>query len=103
MNQFDASATPMATCFTDKPDFTPYQSVPNNIPLDRLNPPLQAIGDPRQLHWAKISLELPLDDIDQADEDTFNRILWHAVRGSDDTYPSWAVLEKEEGGRRKEE
>ncbi|MEX0714789.1 MAG: bifunctional YncE family protein/alkaline phosphatase family protein [Pirellulales bacterium] len=101
MNQFDASATPMATCFTDKPDFTPYRSVPNNIPLDRLNPPLQAIDDPRQLHWAKISLELPLDDIDQADEDTFNRILWHAVRGNDDTYPSWAVLEKEEGGRRR--
>ena len=61
MNQFDASATPMATCFTNKPDFTPYKSVPNNIPLDRLNPPLQAIGDPRQLHWAKTSLELPLD------------------------------------------
>ena len=37
------------------------------------------IKDPRQLHWAKESAKLDLDDIDQADEDTFNRILWHAA------------------------
>jgi hypothetical protein len=32
-----------------------------------------------------------LDDVDEADEETLNRILWHAVRGRDDTYPAWAV------------
>ena len=57
MNQLDASATPMSRCFTDKPDFTPYQAVPNIVPLDRLNPELAAIRDPRQLHWARESLE----------------------------------------------
>jgi len=92
MNQFDASATPMTTCFADKPDLTPYTAVPNNIPLDQVNPSLSEIRDPRQLHWASISQELPLDDVDQADEDTLNRILWFAARGRDDTYPSWAVL-----------
>jgi YVTN family beta-propeller protein len=94
MNQFDASATPMTTCFTDKPDLTPYTAVKSNIPLDQMNPSLGEIKDPRQLHWAKVSQELPFDDVDQADEDTLNRILWFAARGRDDTYPAWAVLPK---------
>ena len=45
MNQLDASATPMASCFTDKPNLAPYDAVKNNIPLDRLNPELA--GDSR--------------------------------------------------------
>lgn len=93
MNQFDSSATPMASCFTDKADLTPYDSVPNNIPLDQLNPELANIKDARQLHWAKESAKLDLDDIDRANEDTFNRILWHFCRGNDETYPGWAVLD----------
>jgi hypothetical protein len=92
LNQFDASATPMTTCFMDSPDFTPYDVVPNQIPLNQLNPPVQSIRDPEQRKWALKSLELPLDDVDEADEDTLNRIIWHAVKGSDATYPDWAVL-----------
>jgi YVTN family beta-propeller protein len=90
MNQFDASATPMTSCFARQPELTPYQAVPNQIPLDRLNPELSRITNPRQRAWAEVSLRLPLDEVDQADEDTFNRILWHARRGRDDTYPAWA-------------
>jgi len=96
MNQFDASATPMASCFGDKPDLTPYQAVPNIVPLDQLNPSLASIRDPRQRHWAEVSIKLPLDDIDEADEDTLNRILWHAARGRDDNYPAWAISVVEE-------
>jgi YVTN family beta-propeller protein len=91
MNQLDSSATPMASCFIDEPDLTAYDAVPNQIPLDRLNPQLGDISDPRQLHWAMESAKLDLDDIDRANEDIFNRILWHARRGRDDTYPQWAV------------
>jgi hypothetical protein len=96
MNQFDASATPMTSCFTDQIDLTPYTAVPNNIPLDQLNPKVSDIRDPRQRHWAEVSLQMPLDDIDEADEDTLNRVLWHAARGRDDTYPAWAVLAEPE-------
>ena len=92
MNQLDASATPMTSCFTDVPDFRSYQAVPNRIPLDRLNPRLTDIRNPRQLHWAMVSLAQPLDEVDRADEDTLNRILWFAARGRDDSYPAWAVL-----------
>jgi len=96
MNQFDASATPMAECFAEKPDLTPYTAAKNNIPLDQLNPRVADIKDPRQRHWAEESLKLPLDDIDGAEEGQFNRILWHAAKGRDDTYPAWAVLSEEE-------
>ncbi|MBU0639831.1 MAG: bifunctional YncE family protein/alkaline phosphatase family protein [Planctomycetes bacterium] len=92
LNQFDASATPMSTCFQDQPDLTPYDAVPNIIPLDQLNPSVSSIRDPAQRKWALASLELPLDDVDEADEDTLNRIIWHAVKGDDATYPAWAVL-----------
>ena len=35
MNQMDATATPMFDCFTNQPDFTPFDAVTNNVPLDR--------------------------------------------------------------------
>ena len=81
----------MAATFTEQANLTPYTAVTNNIPLDRLNPELADIRDPRQLHWATASIELPLDEVDEADEDTLNRILWHSARGRDDTYPAWAI------------
>jgi hypothetical protein len=90
MNQLDLSAEAMTDCFTDKPDFRPYKAVMNNIPLDELNPPLVSLsGD--QLYWAKKSLEQDLDDVDRIDEDVFNRIIWHSVKGYDRPYP---VLKK---------
>jgi hypothetical protein len=86
MNQLDLSATPMRNCFQDKPDLTPYTAVPNKVPLDELNPPLGQLKGPA-LYWAKKSLELNLAREDEADEDTLNRILWHAMRGYDTPYP----------------
>ena len=91
MNQIDASATPMTSCFTDRPDLTPYSAVPNLIPLDQLNPEMAEIKEARARHWAEESLKMNLDEVDKADENIFNRILWHAQRGRDDTYPDWAV------------
>src|SRR4051794_5830555 len=65
MNQIDASATPMASCFQDRADLTPYSVVPNNIPLDRFNPGIAAIKEARARHWAKESVALNLDDVDR--------------------------------------
>lgn len=92
MNQLDASANAMHGAFTDMLDETPYVAVPANVPLDEINPKLADITDPRQRHWAQESIEEPFDEVDEADEDTLNRILWHAMRGRDDTYPAWAAL-----------
>ncbi|GMU93305.1 MAG: phosphoesterase [Candidatus Hydrogenedentota bacterium] len=89
MNQFDLTANPMTHCFTDEPDVTPYTALPNTIPLDEMNPKLASLRG-KQKYWALKSHALPLDDIDQADEDTFNRILWHSVKGYNTPYPKLA-------------
>jgi YVTN family beta-propeller protein len=96
MNQMDAAATPMFDCFTDTPDFTPFTAVPNRVPLDEMNPEPKAIRDPLLRRHAYASNRLPLDRIDQCDEDTLNRILWHAMKGSAAPFPAWAVLPKSE-------
>ena len=86
LNQFDLAAEPMIDCFTGKPDFSPYTAIPNNIPLDELNPELISLsGDAR--YWAQKSMEQNLDELDRIDEDTFNRIIWHSVKGYDVPYP----------------
>jgi hypothetical protein len=86
MNQLDLSATPMRNCFQTEIDLTPYDCVSNQLALDEMNPPLkQLTGKAR--YWAEKSLALNLREADKADEDTLNRILWHATRGYDTPYP----------------
>jgi hypothetical protein len=91
MNQFDASATPMFDCFVAEPDFTPFQSVPNLVPLDQMNPDPQAIRDPVLRQDALVSETLNFREIDKAPEDVLNRIIWRAMKGSSVPYPEWAV------------
>lgn len=86
MTQFDMAANSMEDCFTDEADWTPYTALPNRIPLDEMNPQLGMLKG-KQLYYAQKSMEMPLDDIDQADEDLFNRIIWHSVKGYDTPYP----------------
>ena len=91
MNQMDATATPMFDCFTNKPDFTAYDAVTNNVPLDEMNPNPKDIKGAQLRRDAYVSAKLPLEKEDQCPEDLFNHILWRAVKGSRTPYPDWAV------------
>jgi hypothetical protein len=91
MNQFDASATPMFDCFTDKPDFTPFEAAPPKIALDELNPEAQAIADPVLRSDAVVSSTINFSELDRAPEDVLNRILWRSARGAKSPYPEWSV------------
>jgi len=91
MNQLDATGTPMSDCFTNVADLRPFTAVPNNIPLDQMNPDAKAILDRRLRRNAEVSARLPLDEVDKCPEDVFNRILWAAMKGPDVPYPNWAV------------
>lgn len=91
MNQMDATATPMFDCFTSTPDFTPFDAVTNNVPLDEMNPPPKKIADAQLRKDAYASARLPLDLADQCPEGVLNEILWRAVKGTQVPYPAWAV------------
>lgn len=87
MNQMDSMAPLMRECFTGRPDFRPYASLPNRISLDEMNPPTPRLSG-AALHWARLSARQRFDRIDGAEEDTLNRILWHSVRGPASPYPA---------------
>ncbi|MFM8264167.1 MAG: alkaline phosphatase family protein [Pirellula sp.] len=102
MNQFDGSATPMFDCFQDTADLRSFESVPANVPLDQMNPGSVAITDPLLKQLAEWSEEMNFEQVDRAPEDRLNRVLWHAIRGSNAPYPQWAIGfdEEDEGEER---
>jgi hypothetical protein len=92
MNQIDATATAMSDCFTDEPDFTPYDAVPTNVPLDQMNPDPKKVSNAALRKDAIASAKLPLHEVDRCPEDVLNRIIWRAMKGPHRPYPQWAVM-----------
>ena len=98
LNQMDAGSTPLRTCFTDTPDFTPYEAVPNLVPLDKLNPSVSALKSRKMRKYARMSKKMPFEQCDACDEDDLNHILWFAMKGPDSTYPDWAIIPENQRG-----
>jgi hypothetical protein len=94
MNIQDAIANPMTDCFGTTRDMTPYKAIPNNIPLDEMNPQLVSLkGD--ALYYAKKSMLPEFDGIDTGNDDLLNRILWYAAKGNEPYPAKFAGGEKE--------
>jgi hypothetical protein len=75
----------MFSVFTHKPNFTPFTALPNNIPLDEMNPRLAGLkGLQRQL--AEFSATIDSSEPDSAPADLLNRAIWHSVKGFDTPY-----------------
>ncbi len=73
MTQYNASAMPLYNSFGTKTDLTPYQVVAPKIEVNEKN---------TQLAWgAKESMEMNLDDVDQAPMFALNEILWKSAKG----------------------
>ncbi len=87
MNQMDAMAPVMRTCFTEKADVKPYTALANRVPLDKMNPKKAALAGPG-LQLAEQSDQQDFSEPDRADENTLNRIVWHSVKGVDAAYPT---------------
>ncbi len=96
MNLFDASATPMFDCFHDVADLGPFEALPATIPLDQLNPPVATITDALLRAHAAASSLMDFSQVDKAPEELLNRVLWHAVRGSEVPFPVWAIAADDE-------
>jgi YVTN family beta-propeller protein len=86
LNQFDAAARPMWRLFTGSPDFAPYTALPNQVPLDEMNPPVSGLRG-LQKRLAEASLKMDFSMPDAAPEDLLNRAVWHSVRGYTVPYP----------------
>jgi len=90
MTQMDAMAPAMDDAFSEKADLSAYTAIQNKVPLDQMNRAKAALVG-RDLELAQLSDRQPLEKPDQCDEDTLNRIIWHAVKGADAAYPAeWA-------------
>ena len=86
MNIIDATALPMFDCFTNKPSNYTYQSLPNHIPINNINPKLATLKG-AALHFAQLSSRPEYDHIDGGNDDVMNRILWFAAKGKK-AYPA---------------
>jgi hypothetical protein len=94
MNIQDAIANPMTNCFGNIPDLTPYKAIPNNIPIDEMNPQVISLkGD--ALYYAKQSLLPEFDGVDTGNDDLLNRILWFAAKGTASYPAKYAGAEKD--------
>jgi hypothetical protein len=74
LSKFDYYGRPLREIFADTPDLSPYVALKSEHPLNELNPPKSST--------AQASLELDLDRVDAADEESFNRILWSLLKDS---------------------
>ena len=90
MNQMDLAATPMRDLFTETPDLTPFTALPNQVPLDQMNPAASALSG-IELAWAQESAAMGFSDIttppDSQDENVLNRAIWYGSMGFDTPYP----------------
>lgn len=96
MNQLDGSALLMTACFTKTPDHGVYKLRQTKVPLDELNKPLKQMS-PKEQAWAIESMKQDLTRPDGINEDRFNRILWHAMKGTEAPYPA-ALAGRTAGG-----
>jgi YVTN family beta-propeller protein len=86
MNQMDAMSPGMSDCFTNVPDLSPYVALTNQVPLDQMQHPIAELHG-KELYWAKQLARMRFDQPDLNDDDLFNRIIWHSVKGVDAPYP----------------
>jgi YVTN family beta-propeller protein len=87
MNQLDMAAEPMFGAFDNRPNYQPYTTVPNNIPLDTMNGTAAQATNPMQKTWLAWSEKQNFRSEDQLAFAPFNRLTWYATTGWKKPYP----------------
>jgi YVTN family beta-propeller protein len=87
MNSEDLAAEPMYDMFTDRPDFTPYTYLPNEIPLTAINPQPSQITSAVQAAWAKWSAQQNFTSEDMVNMAQENRDIWYFSNNFTTPYP----------------
>ena len=86
MTQFDAAATPMWRCFTNKPDFTPFNHLKSNINLGETNG--------AKTMASKLSEKFDWSKEDRVPDLILNEILWQGLKGKPAPFPVRAAFIK---------
>jgi DNA-binding beta-propeller fold protein YncE len=73
MSQYDAAATPMWRCFTDKADMTVFHARPANIDLTEKNE--------AENEWQRKSEAFDFSKEDRIPDRAFTEVIWKAVKG----------------------
>jgi hypothetical protein len=84
LSQFDYYGRPLREIWNTTPDSRPYAAIPPSIPLTERN---VATGPA-----ARASEGLDFSMEDRVDDDTFNRVLWAAIKGDRVPYPALRSL-----------
>jgi phospholipase C len=79
MTQYDAAATPMWRCFTDKPAPFVFSAI---VPAVNLNEKNIAVNE-----WQQLSETFNLAKEDAAPDIEFSKVVWHAVKGANIPFP----------------
>jgi hypothetical protein len=87
MNQEDMAAEPMYDAFTNKPDFTPYTYVPNQISLTATNPQPSQATNATGAAWAQWSAQQDFKTEDMVNMAQENRDIWYSTNNFTVPYP----------------
>ncbi|CAN5655551.1 hypothetical protein BH11BAC5_BH11BAC5_34010 [soil metagenome] len=85
MTIMDGTARLMTDCFLGAKITTPYNFLPNNIPLNEMNKDLKALQG-KAKKYALQSQEEVFNEVDGGEDDAMNRILWFYAKG-EEKYP----------------
>jgi hypothetical protein len=80
MSQYDAAATPMWRCFTDKVNPIPFKSIAPGVDLNAKNVAINSSS--------KKSQNLDFSRPDMIDDKLFSEIIWKTVRGEKSVMPT---------------
>lgn len=86
MNIMDGTARLMTDCFQHTKNALTYKSLPNNIPLDQMNKPLNGLRG-KEKRFALQSQDEVFNEVDGGEDDTMNKIIWFYAKG-DAKYPA---------------
>jgi len=92
MNIIDATALPMFDCFSNKKQNVSYNHVSNNIPLDEMNKPANALSG-KAKKFTILSSSPMLAKIDSGNDELLNRIIWYSTMG-EKPYPKNMTIPK---------
>lgn len=88
MNQHDFLASAMTNAFVDSADLKPFTAIPNQVPLDTMNPPAKGkLERTWRNELAKFFPQGPNQQPDIANPNLLNHAIWYATKGFSVPYP----------------